>query len=69
MVAIFDALPTDETLFAVARLRADTIDGLLHLDGSTLFAKMSKWAMIRGAHAVAIATFEDLIMRLSRLAE
>jgi PAS domain-containing protein len=66
---IFYALPTEDTLFAVTRLRADTIGELLHLDGSTLFAKMSKSAMMRGADSVAIATFADLMERLSGLAE
>lgn len=66
---IFSALPTGETLFAVARLRADTIGNVLHSGGSTFFAKMSKSAVIRGADSFAIATFEELMKRLSELAE
>ncbi|OBG30515.1 PAS domain-containing protein [Mycobacterium sp. 852002-51057_SCH5723018] len=66
---IYSALPTEETLFAVGRLRANTIRSLWHLDGSTFFAKMSKLAMMRGAHSVAIATFDELIERLSGLME
>jgi PAS domain S-box-containing protein len=66
---IFSALPTGETLFAVARLRADTIGNLLHLGGSTFFAKMSKSAIMLGADLFAIATFEELMARLLALAE
>lgn len=66
---IISALPIEETLFALARLRADTIGNLLHLDGSTFFAKMSKSAIMRGADSVAIATFEELLERLHGLAE
>ncbi|WP_077101774.1 PAS domain S-box protein [Mycobacterium terramassiliense] len=66
---ILHALPTEETLFRVARLRAEAIGELQHLDGSMIFAKMTKSAVIRRAGAVAIATFEQLVERLSRLAE
>lgn len=66
---ILHALPTEETLFGVARLCADTIGDLQHLDGSTIFAKMTKSAVIRRAGSVAIATFDQLVERLSRLAE
>ena len=66
---IFYVLPPEETLFAVARLRADTTEGLQHLDGSTIFAKMSKSARIRGADSSVIATFDQLLERLSGLAE
>jgi len=66
---IFHALPTEETLFGVARLCADTIADLQHLDGSTIFAKMTKSAVSRRAGHVAIATFDQLMERLWRLAE
>jgi PAS domain S-box-containing protein len=66
---VFSALPTGETLFAVAHLRADTIGNSLHLGGSTFFAKMSKSAIARGADLCAIATFEELMARLLALAE
>jgi PAS domain S-box-containing protein len=62
------ALPTEETLFAVARLHADTNGSLLHLSGSMFFAKMSKSALRGGADAVAIATFQQLMERISGLA-
>lgn len=65
---VFKALPVEETLFAVARLCADDIRTLLCLDGSTIFVKMSKAATVRGAGAFAIATFRELIERLSELA-
>lgn len=64
---VFYALPTEETLFGVARLRADTGD-LQHLDGSTIFAKMSKMAVMRRAGPVAVASIDELMERLSRLA-
>jgi PAS domain S-box-containing protein len=66
---IVSALPTEEALFALARLRADTIGEMLPLDGSTFFVKMSKSAIMRGVDSVAIATFEELMERLHRLAE
>lgn len=66
---ILHALPTEETLFGVARLCAGTIGDLQHLDGSTIFAKMTESAVLRRAGAVAIATFDQLVERLSRLAE
>jgi PAS domain S-box-containing protein len=66
---IISALPAEETLFAVARLRADTIGGFSYPDGSTFFAKMRKSAVMHGADPVAIVTFEELSQRLSRLAE
>jgi PAS domain S-box-containing protein len=66
---IFHALPTEETLFGVARLCADTIGDLQHLDGSTIFAKMTKTAVSRNGGPVAHATFDELMERLSALAE
>jgi PAS domain-containing protein len=66
---IFYALPSEETLFGVARLRADSFADLQHLDGSMIFAKMSKAAVMRRAGPVAMTTFSELMERLSRLAE
>jgi PAS domain-containing protein len=65
---VSSALPTGETLFAVARLRADNAN-LLHLGESMFFAKMSKSALMRGEDAVAIATFQQLMARLPGVAE
>jgi PAS domain-containing protein len=56
---IFYALPNEETLFGVARLRADSFGDLHHLDGSTIFAKMSKSAVMRRAGPVPSATFAE----------
>lgn len=66
---IFYALPSEETLFGVARLRAETIGDLQHLDGSTIFAKMSKSAVMRRAGPAASATFDQLMEQLSKLTE
>jgi hypothetical protein len=66
---IFHALPIEETLFGVARLRAEKIGDLQHLDGSTIFAKMTKSAVARNEGPVALATFDELMERLSGLAE
>jgi hypothetical protein len=66
---VLHALPTGEALFGVARLRADTIRDLQHLDGSTIFAKMSKSAAMRRAEGVGFANFGELLERLSTLAE
>jgi PAS domain S-box-containing protein len=66
---IFHALPTEETLFGVARLCADAIGNWQHLVGSTIFAKMTESAVVRRAGPVAIATFDQLMERLWRLAE
>lgn len=66
---ICSVLPTDETLFAVARLCPDTIGSLLRLGRATLFVKMRRSAVVSGADSVAVPLFEGLIERLSRLAE
>jgi hypothetical protein len=39
------------------------------LDGSTIFAKMSKSAAMRRAEGVGFANFGELLERLSTLAE
>jgi PAS domain-containing protein len=66
---IVSALPPEETLFDVARLHADAISSLQHLDGSRFLVKMSKSARMHGADGIAIARFEELLARLARLAE
>jgi PAS domain-containing protein len=66
---ILSALPPEETLFDVARLHADAIRSLQHLDGSRFLVKMSKSARMHGADGIAIATFEQLLGRLAALAE
>lgn len=66
---IVSALPSEETLFDVARLHADALKSLQHLDGARFLVKMSKSARMRGADGIAIATFEQLLERLAGLAE
>lgn len=61
---IFQTLPVDESAVSVVRAHADLIVELLHKDGSTVRAKMSKSALMRGDDPVALATFQDLTERL-----
>jgi PAS domain S-box-containing protein len=61
---IFHTLPTDESAVSVVRAHADLIVELLHQDGSTVRARMSKSALLRGDDPVALATFQDLTERL-----
>jgi PAS domain S-box-containing protein len=61
---IFHTLPTDESAVSVVRAHADLIVELLHQDGSTVRARMSKSALLRGNDPVALATFQDLTERL-----
>jgi PAS domain S-box-containing protein len=61
---IFQTLPLDESAVSVVRAHADLIVELLHLDGSTVRARMSKSALLRGDDPVALATFQDLTEQL-----
>jgi PAS domain S-box-containing protein len=61
---IFHTLPLDESAVSVVRAHADLIVELRHLDGSTVRAKMSKSALLRGDDPVALATFQDLTEKL-----
>src|SRR4029450_12069153 len=61
---IFHTLPTDESAVSVVRAHADLIVELLHQDGCTGRARMSKSALLRGDDPVALATFQDLTERL-----
>ena len=61
---IFQTLPVDESAVSVVRAHADLIVELLHHDGSTVRARMSKSALLRGDDPVALATFQDLTERL-----
>jgi PAS domain S-box-containing protein len=61
---IFHTLPADESAVSVVRAHADLIVELLHQDGSTVRARMSKSALLRGDDPVALATFQDLTERL-----
>jgi PAS domain S-box-containing protein len=61
---IFHTLPADESPVSVVRAHADLIVELVHQDGSTVRARMSKSALLRGDDPVALATFQDLTERL-----
>jgi len=61
---IFHTLPVDESAVSVVRAHADLIVDLLHIDGSTVRARMSKSALLRGDDPVALATFQDLTEQL-----
>ncbi len=61
---IFHTLPVDESAVSAVRAHADLIVELLHMDGSTVRARMSKSALLRGDDPVALATFQDLTEQL-----
>ena len=61
---IFHTLPVDASAVSVVRAHADLIVELLHMDGSTVRARMSKSALLRGDDPVALATFQDVTEQL-----
>ncbi|MGE2712760.1 PAS domain S-box protein [Mycolicibacterium litorale] len=61
---IFHRLPADDSAVTVVRAHADLIVELAHRDGSTVRARMSKSALVRGDDPVALAMFTDLTERL-----
>jgi PAS domain S-box-containing protein len=61
---IFRTLPAEDSAVSVVRANADLIVELAHHDGSTVRARMSKSALLRGDDPVALATFQDLTERL-----
>jgi PAS domain S-box-containing protein len=61
---VFHTLPTDESAVSVVRAHADLVVELRHVDGSTVRARMSKSALLRGDDTVALATFQDLTEQL-----
>ena len=61
---IFYTLPADKSAVSVVRAHANLIVELLHREGSTVRARMSKSALLRGNDPVALATFQDLTERL-----
>ena len=61
---IFQTMPRDDSAVSVVRAHADLVVELLHMDGSTVRAKMSKSALLRGDDPVALATFQDLTEQL-----
>ena len=60
---IFHTLPADESAVSVIRAHADLVVELLHQDGATVRARMSKSALLRGDDPVALAAFQDLTER------
>jgi PAS domain S-box-containing protein len=61
---IFHTMPAEESAVSVVRAHADLIVELTHHDNSTVRARMSKSALLRGDDPVALATFQDLTERL-----
>ncbi|MFS0895762.1 PAS domain S-box protein [Mycolicibacterium litorale] len=61
---IFRRLPADDSAVTVVRAHADLVVELAHRDGSTVRARMSKSALVRGDDPVALAMFTDLTERL-----
>jgi PAS domain S-box-containing protein len=61
---IFRTLPAEDSVVSVVRAYADLIVELVHRDGSTVRARMSKSALLRGDDPVALATFQDLTEQL-----
>lgn len=62
---IFSALlPVDGSAVTAVRKNADHVVELLHADGSTVRARMSKSALVRDDDALAMMSFDDLTARL-----
>lgn len=61
---IFHRLPAEDSAVMVIRAHADLVVELAHRDGSTVRARLSKSALLRGDDPVALATFTDLTERL-----
>lgn len=61
---IFETLPADDSPVSAVRAHADLIVELHHQDESTVRARMSKSALLRGNDPVALATFTDLTEQL-----
>lgn len=60
---IFGTVP-DASVVSVVRAHADLLVKLRHADGSTVRAKLSRSALLRGDDPVALATFQDLTEQL-----
>jgi PAS domain S-box-containing protein len=61
---IFHTVPVEESAVSVVRAYADLVVELVHADGSTVRARMSKSALRRDDDPVALATFLDLTEQL-----
>lgn len=60
---VFGVAP-DDSVVSVVRAHADLLVELQHADGSTVRAKLSRSALLRGDDPVALATFQDLTEQL-----
>ena len=56
--------PPEESVVSVVRANAGLLVALKHADGSTVRAKLSNSALLRGDDPVALATFQDLTEQL-----
>ncbi len=61
---IFRTMPAEGSAVTVLRAHADLIVELVHSDGSTVRASMSKSALLRGDDQFALAVFQDLTEQL-----
>lgn len=62
---LFTTLPTDQSSpVSVMRLHGGELVELVHADGSTVRAWMSKSALLRDDDPVALVTFQDLTAQL-----
>jgi PAS domain S-box-containing protein len=61
---IFRTMPAEESALTVLQAHADLIVELVHSDGSTVRASMSKSALLRGDDQFALAVFQDLTEQL-----
>ncbi|CAN5429453.1 PAS domain-containing protein [soil metagenome] len=61
---IFETAPAARSAVTDLRARADQLVELRHADGSTVRAKMSNSALLRGDDPVALAVFQDLTEQL-----
>lgn len=62
---LFTSLPTDQSSpVSVMRLHGGELVELVHADGSTVRAWMSKSALLRDDDPVALVTFQDLTAQL-----
>lgn len=61
---LFQTVPADQSAVADVRARAEQLVELRHADGSTVRAKVSNSALLRGDDPVALAVFQDLTEQL-----
>lgn len=61
---IFQTASADQSAVTDMRAHADLIVELRHYDGSTVRAKLSRSALLRGDDQVALAVFQDLTEQL-----